>query len=105
MQKIKDTIKIDGVRTNKNLHFVDVFFQRGVLVFKIVLAYNTKAKAEQAMQSMQSENQQEFLAPDYKPYILFVGDVDIDLKNVQEQFAKSITKSKRAQDGIHCKKR
>ena len=100
MQKIKDTIKVDGVHSHKNIHFVDVFVQSGVLVFKIVLPYNTKEKAEQAMHAVRSDKQQELLEPDYKPYILFVGDVDIDLENVQDKWLKS----KRVFDEIHCKK-
>lgn len=58
----------------KDYYAVDVFIERGGIMFKIRYPYNLKSVAQRAMFAMQNKKQQDIPTPDYKPCIWMVDD-------------------------------
>ena len=76
MINVNEIKKVDCLYTSqlyKNYYAVDVFIERGGIIFKLRYPYNLQDKAKQAMRAMQDKRQQDIPEPDYKPYIWMVG--------------------------------
>jgi len=60
----------------KDYYAVDVFVERGDVMFKIRYPYNLQSVAEVAAQAIKNKQQQDIPTPNYKPCIWMVEPVN-----------------------------
>lgn len=65
----------------KNYYAVDIFVERGGMIFKIRYPYNLQSVAENAVRAMKNKQQQDIPTPDYKPCIWAVGFIDYNKRS------------------------